>query len=342
MGPQSPDPRSHGRPGVRRRLARQRPCPLRRAEAPRGAGQAADRGPRRHHARRAHQPPRRRRRRVAVPAPEDPLAGQPGRLPRGHPRPLVPRRSLHQDLGNPRRHHGPVRRRLRGVRAGPRRTRPLRVRDGKQAPAAREEGARLAPPRRPGPHRQAQVPDRGGQRPDRRRPRAARLDGPEQDGHRPARQGRPGPGERLPRLPRRRTRAEALRQHHPAACARRAAGPRGRQRRRQDHPAEAPQRRDPAQLREGQARQDGGHRGPHPGGQGTRRRLGPARDRSDRARKALLQRRRQGIHRRPARGAAWLHQREAVDPGQGPLRWRTPAPAAPAPARGGAQRADAR
>ena len=218
MGPQPPDPRSHGRPRVRRRLARQRPCALRRAEAARGAGQAADRGPRRHHARRAHQPPRRRRRRVAVPAPEDPLAGQPGRLPRGHPRPLVPRRSLQQDLGNPRRHHGPVRRRLRRLRAGPRRTRPLRVRDGKQAPAAREEGTRVAAPRRPGPHRQAQVPDRGGQRPDRRRPRAARLDGAEQDGHRPARQGRPGPRERLPGLPRRRRRAEALRQHHPAAC----------------------------------------------------------------------------------------------------------------------------
>ena len=104
---------------------------------------------------------------------------------------------------------------------------------------------------------------------------------------------------------------------------------------------QAPQRRDPAHLREGQARQDGGHRGPDPGGQGTRRRLGPARDRSDRAGKALLQRRRQGIHRRPARGAAGLHQREAVDPGQGPLRWRTPAAAAPAPARGGAERADA-
>ena len=95
-------------------------------------------------------------------------------------------------------------------------------------------------------------------------------------------------------------------------------------------------------LRQGQARQDRGHRRPDPGGQGARRRLGPARDRSDRARKALLQRRRQGIHRRPARGAARLHQREAVDPGQGPLRWRTPAPPAPAPAGGGAQRADAR
>ena len=66
-------------------------------------------------------------------------------------------------------------------------------------------------------------------------------------------------------------------------------------------------------LRQGQARQDGGHRRADPGGQGARRRLGPARDRSDRARKAVLQRRRQGIHRRPARGAARLHQREAVD-----------------------------
>ena len=249
VGPQPADPRGHGRTGVRRRLARQRPRALRRAEAARGAGQAADRGPRRHHARRAHQPPRRRRRRLAVPAPEDPLAGQPGRLPRGHPRPLVPRRSLHQDLGNPRRHHGPVRRRLRRLRAGPRRARPLGLRDGKQAPAARQEGTRLAAPRRPGPHRQAQVPDRGRQRPDRRRPRAARLDGAEQDGHGPARQGRPGPRARLAGLPGRRRRPEALRQHHPAPRAGRAAGPRGRQRRRQDHPAEAPQRRDPARLR---------------------------------------------------------------------------------------------
>ena len=121
----------------------------------------------------------------------------------------------------------------------------------------------------------------------------------------------------------------------------RAAGPRGRQRRRQDHPAEAAQRRDPADLGEGQARQDRGHRRPDPGGQGTRRRRGPARHRGDRARKAVLRRRRQGIQRRPARGAAGLHQREAVDPGQGPLRWRTPPPAAAAPAGGGAERADA-
>ncbi len=46
----------------------------------------------------------------------------------------------------------------------------------------------------------------------------------------------------------------------------------------------------------------------------------PARHRGYRARKAFLQRWRQGIHCRPARGTAWLHQREAVDPRPRPFR----------------------
>ena len=90
--------------------------------------------------------------------------------------------------------------------------------------------------------------------------------------------------------------AEAVRQHHPSPRTGGAAGPGRRQRRRQDHAAEAPQRRNPAHLRKGQARQDGGHRRTDPGGQGARRRRGPARHRGDRARKAVLQRWRQGIH----------------------------------------------
>ena len=49
-------------------------------------------------------------------------------------------------------------------------------------------------------------------------------------------------------------------------------------------------------LRKGQARQDRGHRRPHPGSQRARRRRGPARHRGHRARKAFLQRWRQGIH----------------------------------------------
>jgi ATPase subunit of ABC transporter with duplicated ATPase domains len=114
-----------------------------------------------------------------------------------------------------------------------------------------------------------------------------------------------------------------------------------RQRRRQDHPAETPQRRNPAHLRKGQTRQDSCHRRAYPGGQGARRRCRPARHRGHRAGKAFLQRGRQGIQRRPAGGAAWLHQREAVDPGPRPFRRRAPPPPAPAPPRGRTQRAHA-
>ena len=49
------------------------------------------------------------------------------------------------------------------------------LRGGRQTPAARQEGTRLAAPRRPGPDRQAQVPHRSRQRADRRRARTPRL-----------------------------------------------------------------------------------------------------------------------------------------------------------------------
>ena len=68
----------------------------------------------------------------------------------------------------------PVRGRLRGLRARPRRARPQRGRARGPPPAAGAQGARLAAARAAGAHLQAQVPDRGRQRADRRRAAGAR------------------------------------------------------------------------------------------------------------------------------------------------------------------------
>ena len=99
-----------------------------------------------------------------------------GRRARGrHPRPLVPRRGVHDDLGGRRRRGALLRGRLRGLHAGPRRAHP-HGRGHRGAPAEPDpQGARLAAPRAAGAHQQAAVPHRGGAGADRRRAAAARL-----------------------------------------------------------------------------------------------------------------------------------------------------------------------
>ena len=162
-GVDAPDsgPRRAGRAAVRRR-------------APPGrAGRSCCVGrPRPARARRADQPPRRRGGRLARRAPRRPARARTPR--RRHPRPLVPRRGLHADLGGRRRAGGRLRGRLRRVRPRQGRARPGggRRRGAPAEPAA--QGARLAAPRPAGPHVQAAVPDRGRQRADRRRAAAAR------------------------------------------------------------------------------------------------------------------------------------------------------------------------
>ena len=282
LGPQGP-----GRPGRsprRLRLGAVRAGPLRRPAPSRRPGPSARRGRRRPLPRRAHQPPGRRGRRVARPPPDAALAPHRRRPRGGHPRPVVPRRGLHAHVGGARRHGGPVRRRLRGVGARARGALPAGGGDGAEASAAREEGARLAAPWRPGAHVQAEVPHRGGQRHHRGRPRPARLGVPGEDGHGPARQGRPRPRAREPDAggeadPRRR---------HPAPGARRAARRGRRQRCGQVDPAAPARRPHRSGLGAGEARQDGGLGHPHPGREGARRRRPPARRRSHGPRRLVL------------------------------------------------------
>ena len=97
-------PRRPGRPDVRWRAP------------PGGAGRPADpaAGPAR--PRRADQPPRRRGRRLAGRV----RAAARRRTGRRHPRPVVPRRGLHDHVGGRRRQRARLRRRLLGVHAGPR------------------------------------------------------------------------------------------------------------------------------------------------------------------------------------------------------------------------------
>ena len=109
------------------------------------------------------------------------LAAPPGgaaRLDAGrHPRPLVPRRGVHRDLGGRRRRGPPVRRRLRGLRPRARRARPPGGRPRGPPPAAAAQGARVAAPRPAGADLEAEVPHRGRQRADRRRAAGARPRG---------------------------------------------------------------------------------------------------------------------------------------------------------------------
>src|SRR6476661_3857369 len=119
----------------------------------------------------------------------------PGRVRRrGHPRPVVPRRGRHADVGGDRRDGPVLRGRVCGIRPGPRRARPA---FGGRRGAPREpapQGAGLATAGAAGPHQQAPVPDRRGQRPHRERAAAARRRGPG-----PVRDPAAGQGRRRPR-----------------------------------------------------------------------------------------------------------------------------------------------
>ena len=87
-----------------------------RWRAPPGrAGGGSARRARRAGARRADQPSRRRGDRVAGRPPVQPTVEG---ARRGQPRPVVPRRGLHADVGGARRHRRRLRRRLRGLRPG--------------------------------------------------------------------------------------------------------------------------------------------------------------------------------------------------------------------------------
>ena len=151
-------PRHADRAALGRRAAAHRAG----AAAARRAGAAA--------ARRADQPPRRRGRRLA----RAPPRRAPRRAAGRHPRPLVPRRGLHRDVGGRRRRRPPVRGRLRGLRARARRARPAGRRPRGAPPQPAAQGAGVAAPRAAGAHVQAEVPHRRRQRADRRRARAAR------------------------------------------------------------------------------------------------------------------------------------------------------------------------
>ena len=82
-------------------------------------------------------------------------AGPRPRPARGQPRPMVPRRHLHPDLGGARRRRRRLRRRLRGVRAGPRRAGPAGGRRRVPATQPAAQGAGLAAPRTAGPDRRS-------------------------------------------------------------------------------------------------------------------------------------------------------------------------------------------
>ena len=118
-----------------------------------GARQAAHRRARPDHAGRAHQPPRHRGHRLAGPAP----ARTAGRALRGrHPRPLVPRRGLHQHLGGRGRRGSSATRAATPPTCSPRpsgRGSPHAAEDRRQNLHA--QGARLAAPRPARPHLQA-------------------------------------------------------------------------------------------------------------------------------------------------------------------------------------------
>ena len=160
-----------GRRGAARRgLARPgRRGPLRWRAPALLAGPAAARRPRPRGPRRAHQPPRRRGRRLAGPAPDPVRCPSYVRAGGGHPRPLVPRRGLHDDLGGARRRRGRVRRRVRRLRAGQGRAAAAGVGLGGPAAEPDAQGARLAAPRGARAHVEAEVPDGRGLHADRGR-----------------------------------------------------------------------------------------------------------------------------------------------------------------------------
>ena len=114
------------------------------------------------HPRRAHQPPRRRGRRLAGPAPDPVRRPSYVRAGRGHPRPVVPRRGLHEHVGGRTTaswtcYDGGY---AAFVLAKAERQRGVGLGGPPAEPDA--QGARLAAPRPAGPHVEAEVPDRRG------------------------------------------------------------------------------------------------------------------------------------------------------------------------------------
>ena len=139
---------------------------VRRRAPPGRAGRAADPAARPAGPRRADQPPRRRGRRLAGRVPQ---ASAPAALV------VVTHDRWFLDevctthVGGRRRRRARLRRRLRGVRAGPGRAGADRGGHRGAAAEPAPQGAGLAAPRPAGPHLQAEVPDRGGRGADRRR-----------------------------------------------------------------------------------------------------------------------------------------------------------------------------
>ncbi len=158
-----------------------------------------------------------------------------GRARRRHARPVVPRRGDDHHLGAARRDRRRVRRRVRGVRPGPRRAGPAGRRGGGPAPEPGPQGAGLAAPGAARPDVEAEVPDRRGERDHRGRaaaegpavPGAVRR-GPARPGRRrrrgrhadPGGQDRPARRDLAPRPGRagRRRRRQRGRQDQPAAA----------------------------------------------------------------------------------------------------------------------------
>ena len=174
-----------------RRRPERRPAPAGRARGP-AHPRLGRRLPRR-----AHQPPRRRGGGLARPAPEEALAGEPGRTRGRHPRPVVPRRGLDRHLGGARHDHRALRGRIRGVHPAARRTRPHGRGQRVEAAEPAAQRAGLAAARGSCPVDEAQVPDGCRCRPDRRRAADPRLGVARAAGRESARQGRRRPARRL-------------------------------------------------------------------------------------------------------------------------------------------------
>ncbi len=177
MGGRRPLPQRARRPAGRRRdLAVPRGARHRYRAALRGRaptdrpGEAAPGLARPSAAGRADQPPRRRGRRLA----RTPPGGPPRNDGRDHPRPLVPGRGVHRDLGGRRRHGPPVRGRVRRLRARSGRAGPSVIRARGPAHPVGPQGAGLAAARAARPDVEAEVSHRGGQRTHRRRAGSAR------------------------------------------------------------------------------------------------------------------------------------------------------------------------
>ena len=294
----APGPGRAGRADVRRRAAAHRD--RRAAGAPRGPADP----------RRAHQPPRRRRHRLAGAAP----AAAPRRAHGRHPRPVVPRRGLHDHVGGRRRDRARLRGRIRGLdpRAG--RAAAGRRRGGVPPAEPAAQGDRLAAARPAGAHQQAEVPHRRGQRADRRRAAGPRhgvtaAPGRLAAGQAGVRAVQGGPAGRV---------ADPAVRRGLAGRPRRPDRDPRRQRGRQDDAAAGPGRRPRPRRRPHPARQHRAGRVPVAGAARAAGRAAPAR--GGRGGRQAGQARRPGADRVAAGGGVRLHRRPGVDAGRRPVR----------------------